>query len=100
MKRSVRDATYRELLPAEMTLITMRALMRWAAGKMPASCNEIVNGELAVLDVDPKSLWSFHGMRIPIKNIVPSHISAGVAFVPLPTYTYQRKKSRYAKRPA
>jgi hypothetical protein len=54
-----------------MTLITMRALMRWAAGRIPASCNEIVNGELAVFEEDPKSLLSFHGMRIPMKNIVP-----------------------------
>jgi hypothetical protein len=71
MNKRVRDATYRELLPAEMTLITMRALIRWAAGRIPASCNEIVNGELAVFEEDPKSLLSFHGMRIPMKNIVP-----------------------------
>lgn len=71
MNNSVRDATYRELFPAEMTLITIRALMRWAAGRIPASCKAMVRGELAVLDVDPSSLWSLDGMRMPMKKIVP-----------------------------
>ena len=71
MKRSVLEATYRELLPAEMTLITIRALIRCAAGRIPASVRAIVKGELAVFEVAPRSCLSFHGMRMPIKNIVP-----------------------------
>jgi hypothetical protein len=71
MNRSVRDATYSELFPAEMTLITIRALIRWAAGRIPASCKAIVRGELAVLEVDPSSLWSLDGIRIPMKKMVP-----------------------------
>jgi hypothetical protein len=53
MNRTVRDATYSELFPAEMTEITIRALMRWAAGRIPASVKAIVSGELAVLDPCP-----------------------------------------------
>jgi hypothetical protein len=54
-----------------MTLITIRALIRCAAGRIPASCKAIVRGELAVLDVDPSSLWSLYGIRMPMKNMVP-----------------------------
>lgn len=53
MKRRIRDATYRELLPAEMTLITIKALIRCAAGRIPASVSAIVKGELAVLEFAP-----------------------------------------------
>lgn len=51
----------------------MRALIRWAAGRIPASSSEIVNGELAVFDVVPSNLLSFHGMSIPMKKIVPEY---------------------------
>lgn len=61
-----------------MTLITMRALMRWAAGRIPASSSEIVNGELAVFDDVPNNLLSFHGMSIPMKKIVPGYSSVMV----------------------
>lgn len=78
MNKSVLDATYRELFPAEMTLITIRALMRCAAGRIPASCRAIVRGELAVFEVDPSSLWSLYGMRIPMKKMVPGKISFAI----------------------
>jgi hypothetical protein len=58
-------------LPAEITLITMSALIKCAAGRIPASARAIVNGELAVFEVSPRSLLSLYGMRIPIKNMVP-----------------------------
>jgi len=51
--------------------MTIRALMRCAAGKMPASARAIVKGELAVFEVSPSSLSSLYGMRIPMKKIVP-----------------------------
>ena len=54
-----------------MTLITIKALMRCAAGRMPASCREMVRGELAVLEVDPSNLGSLYGIRMPMKNMVP-----------------------------
>lgn len=50
MARIVRDATYSELLPAEMTESTMRPLIRCAAGRIPASVRAMVKGELAVLE--------------------------------------------------
>lgn len=56
MKSIVRDATYKEPLPAEMTLITIRALIRCAAGRMPASVSAMVNGELAAVEVELRSL--------------------------------------------
>ena len=56
MKSSVLDATYSELLPADITLITISALMRCAAGRIPASVNDIVRGELAVLELEFSSL--------------------------------------------
>lgn len=55
MNRIVRDATYRELLPAEITDTTINALIRCAAGRIPASVSAIVNGELAVFDPFPSS---------------------------------------------
>ena len=48
MNRIVRDEAYRDPIPAEITLITIRALMRCAAGRIPASERAIVNGELAL----------------------------------------------------
>lgn len=53
MNSRVRDETYRELLPAEMTLTTIKALMRFAAGRIPAAVSEMVNGEVAVVDEAP-----------------------------------------------
>jgi hypothetical protein len=73
MYSNVLDATYSELFPADITLITIRALIRWAAGRIPASCNEIVKGELAVFEVAPSNLSSFHGIKIPMKKIVPGY---------------------------
>lgn len=72
MKRRVLDATYKELFPAEMTLITMRALIKCAAGRIPASVRAIVKGELAVLELPLRSCLSFHGIRIPMKKIIPT----------------------------
>jgi hypothetical protein len=77
----------------------MRALMRWAAGRIPASCNEIVKGELAVFDDLPNNLSSFHGMSIPIKKIVPKYTSV-MLLSSVSIWTYQRRRSGYAKRPA
>jgi hypothetical protein len=71
MKRRMRDATYRELLPADITLITIKALIRCAAGRIPASVRAMVKGELAVLEVAPSNDLSLYGMRIPMKKIVP-----------------------------
>lgn len=71
MNINVRDATYSEPFPAEMTLMTIRALIKCAAGRIPASVRAIVKGELAVLADEPRSLLSLYGMRIPMKNIVP-----------------------------
>lgn len=72
MKSRTRDATYRELLPAETTLITIKALIRCAAGRMPASVRAMVKGELAVFEVAPSNDLSLYGMRIPIKKMVPA----------------------------
>lgn len=71
MNSKVRDATYKDPLPADMTLITIRALIRCAAGRIPASVSEMVRGELATFAVSPNSLGSLYGSRIPMKNIVP-----------------------------
>lgn len=71
MKRRVLEATYNELFPAEITLMTISALMRCAAGRMPASASAIVKGELAVLDDEPRSRLSLDGIKIPMKKIVP-----------------------------
>jgi hypothetical protein len=49
----------------------MSALIKCAAGRIPASARAIVNGELAVFEVSPRSLLSLYGMRIPMKNMVP-----------------------------
>lgn len=51
----VLDATYSELLPAEITETTINPLIRCAAGRIPASSKEIVRGEDAVLDPDASS---------------------------------------------
>lgn len=76
MKRSVREATYKELFPAEITLMTIRALIRCAAGRIPASAREMVKGELAVVEVEPRSRLSVYGRRMPMKKIVP--VSVGI----------------------
>lgn len=55
MNSIVLDATYSELLPAEMTETTIKPLIRWAAGGIPASSNEIVRGEDAVSDPEASS---------------------------------------------
>lgn len=54
-----------------MTLMTIRALIRCAAGRIPASCKAMVRGELAVFEVDPSNLWSLDGIRMPMKKMVP-----------------------------
>lgn len=72
MKSIVRDAAYKEPIPAEMTLTTIRALIKWAAGRMPASVNEMVKGELAASELEPSNRSSLYGSRIPMKNIVPT----------------------------
>lgn len=73
MNSKVREATYNEPFPADTTLSTIKALIRCAAGRIPASVREIVNGELAVLADEPRSLGSVYGIRMPMKNIVPAH---------------------------
>ena len=47
MNKIVRDATYSDPIPADMTLTTIRALIRCAAGWIPAWDRAIVNGEFA-----------------------------------------------------
>ena len=72
MKSIVRDETYRDELPALITAITMTALMREAPAFMPASASAMVRGDFAVLeDLDSRRL-SFHGIKIPMKNIMPT----------------------------
>ena len=71
MNINVRDATYSEPFPADMTLTTISALIKWAAGRIPASVSAIVKGELAVSADEPRSLSSLYGIKIPMKNMVP-----------------------------
>lgn len=71
MNNRVRDATYNDPFPAEITLITISALIKCAAGRMPALVRAIVKGELAACEESPKRLGSLYGSRIPMKNIVP-----------------------------
>lgn len=71
MNSSVRDATYNDPFPADMTLITMRALIKCAAGIMPALVRAMVKGELAAFEESPSRFGSLYGSKIPIKNIVP-----------------------------
>ena len=72
INRIVREATYREELPAEMTEITIRALMRWAAEVRPASSRAIVSGDRAARGASAaRSRGSFHGIKMPMKNIMP-----------------------------
>ena len=58
-----------------MTLITIRALIRWAAGRMPASASAMVRGELAVVEFEFSNRLSSYGSKMPIKNIVPVCVS-------------------------
>lgn len=74
MKRMVREATYREELPAEMTEMTISALMRCAAGRTPAESRAIVSGERAVREVEERRRESVYGIRIPMKNIIPLEV--------------------------
>lgn len=53
MNRIVRDEAYSDPIPAEITLTTIRALMRCAAGRIPASESPIVSGELALEELSP-----------------------------------------------
>lgn len=55
MNINVREETYSEPFPADITLITIRALIRCAAGRIPASFSARVRGELAVLEDEPRS---------------------------------------------
>lgn len=71
MNSSVRDATYNDPFPADMTLITISAFIKCAAGIMPALLSAMVKGELAALEESPKRWGSLYGSRIPMKNMVP-----------------------------
>lgn len=71
MNNIVLDATYSELLPAEMTETTINPLIRWAAGRIPASSKAIVRGEDAVEDPVASSFLESYGIRMPMKNIIP-----------------------------
>lgn len=59
-----------------MTLITIRALIRWAAGRIPASERAMVKGELAVVELELSNRLSSYGIKMPMKKIVPVHVSA------------------------
>lgn len=96
MKRRMRDATYRELLPAEITLITIKELMRCAAGRMPASVKAIVKGELAVFESALNNDLSLYGMRIPMKKMVPVDL-LGRFENNLVCSTHQYRRPEYAK---
>ena len=72
MKTMVLELTYREELPADMTASTMSALIRLAAGAMPASESEIVRGDAAVRDPEARRRLSSYGMRMPMKNTMPT----------------------------
>lgn len=54
-----------------MTLITISALIKCAAGRMPALVRAMVRGELAACAEPPRRFGSLYGSRIPMKNIVP-----------------------------
>lgn len=71
MNSSVRDATYNDPFPADMTLTTISALIKCAAGRMPALVRAMVKGELAACAESPKRFGSLYGSRMPMKNIVP-----------------------------
>ena len=72
IKSIVRDETYSDELPALMTAITITALMIEAPALIPASESAIVSGDFAVLDPAESRLLSFHGISIPMKNIMPT----------------------------
>ena len=72
IKSIVRDETYSDEFPALITAMTMTALMTEAPPLIPASESAIVSGEAAVLDPFDKSLLSFHGTTMPMKNIIPT----------------------------
>lgn len=71
MNSIVREATYNDPFPADITLITIRALIKCAAGRIPALVSAMVKGELAAFEESPKRWGSLYGSRIPIKNMVP-----------------------------
>ena len=72
MKNIVREATYSDELPALMTAITITALMSDAPALIPASERAIVSGDFAVFEVLDSSRWSFQGIKMPMKNIIPT----------------------------
>ena len=68
----VLELTYKLEFPALITAITITALIRLAPASMPAFSNAIVSGDLAVLEPLERSWLSFQGMRMPMKNIMPT----------------------------
>jgi len=72
MKSIVRDETYSDEFPALMTAITMTALMIEAPALIPASESAMVSGDFAVLDPFDNRRLSFHGISMPMKNIMPT----------------------------
>lgn len=68
----VREETYSDEFPALMTATTMTALMIEAPALIPASESAMVSGDFAVLDPFDKRRLSFHGIKMPMKNIMPT----------------------------
>lgn len=50
----------------------MRALIKFAAGRIPASVSAIVKGELAVVEFAFSSLSLVYGIKMPMKKMVPN----------------------------
>lgn len=72
MKSIVRDETYSDEFPALMTAMTMTALIIEAPALIPASKSAMVSGDFAVLDPFDNRRLSFHGISMPMKNIMPT----------------------------
>lgn len=98
MNKIVREETYRELFPAEMTERTIRPFIRCAAGRIPASVRAIVRGELAVLEPLPIRRESVYGIVMPIKNIIPVIINL-LVHKSEEIVTYQHRRSECARIP-
>ena len=72
MNKSDLEATYKLEFPAEMTDMTIKPLIREAAGSIPALSKAIVKGDLAVREPAARRFGSLYGIKIPIKNIIPT----------------------------
>lgn len=72
MKSIVREEMYSEEFPALMTAMTMTELMSEAPAWIRASESAIVRGDAVVFEPLPRSRWSLKGIRMPMKNIMPT----------------------------